>query len=176
MTSRMLYIACATLVFTMAVSVLLALHVTQRAQAQEVGEPRLQRLVGSWVIVSSTFGGVTDGQLPTFVGAPGAAGRAVTSVWKQGSGSTSYEANALWGFDGATKQVRVFEVNTLGVAEMHVGKFDDQGSLVLELREPKTNTLIQSRRFTWSGDTMRMGASFYANEAETKHLVTLVRR
>jgi len=142
---------------------------------QETLEPRLLRLLGTWLVTASTFG-AADATTPTFVATRAAGGRAVYSVWKQGSGAGVYEANALWGFDPTSKQIRVFEVNSLGVAEIHVGRFDESGALVTELRDPKTAALLQWRRFTWAGDTITMNATFYVNGAETRHSLTLVKR
>ncbi len=94
-------------------------------------EPRLQWVVGSWSPVSNTFN-VADTTQSTFVATSVAGGRGVYSVWSQGSDSSGYEAHALWGYDSRSRQVRVFEVNTLGVAETHVGGFNSDDVLVLE--------------------------------------------
>ena len=147
-----------------------------RLHASSTIEARLQRLVGRWYVTASTFGGPADSTVPTFVAAPAALGRAVSSAWRQGSGANAYEANALWAHDSASRQVRVFEANSLGVAETHLGAFDSSDALVLELRRPGGGDLLQRRVFAWSGDTLRMTAQFVANGRVTNHAVTLVRR
>lgn len=139
-------------------------------------EPRLQQLAGRWFVLSSTFGGPPDSTSPTLVVTPVALGRAVYSVWKQGTGANAYEASALWAHDSATRQVRVFEANSVGVAETHVGAFDQTGALVLELRSPVNNDLVQRRVFRWAGDTLRMTARFVAGGRATDHAVALLRR
>ena len=142
----------------------------------DVSDPRLQRLVGRWYVTASTFGGPADSAVPTFVATPAALGRAVHSVWRQGSGATAYEANALWAHDSVSHQLRVFEANSLGVADMHVGEFDHDDALVLELRSPGAGNVIQRRVFAWSGDTLRMSAQFPSTGRTINHAVTLVRR
>jgi hypothetical protein len=139
-------------------------------------EPRLQQLVGRWFVLSSTFGGPPDSTSPTLIIAPVALGRAVYSVWKQGTGANTYEANALWAHDSTTRQVRVFEANSVGVAETHLGAFDQTGALVLELRSPGNNDLIQRRVFRRAGDTLRMTARFVSGGRVTDHAVAFLRR
>ena len=139
-------------------------------------EPRLQWIVGRWFVTASTFGSPPDTTIPTFVATPTAMGRAVYSVWKQGSGANAYEASALWAHDSVSQQIRVFEANSVGVSETHVGAFDASGALVVELRSPSTGELVQRRVFRWSGDTLRMTAQFVVAGRTTNHAVTLMRR
>ena len=139
-------------------------------------EPRLQRIIGRWYVTASTFGGAPDTTIPTFVATPAALGRAVYSVRRQGAGASSYEANAIWAYDSASSQIRVFEANSAGVAEMHVGTFDGSGALILELRSAAGGDVAQRRVFRWAGDTLHMGAQFIAAGRTTNHNVTLVRR
>lgn len=134
---------------------------------------RLQELVGTWVAKESTF---TDPPQGTVEVISSAGGRAIYSTWKQGSNETYYEANALWGYSETTKQIRVFEVNTLGVADTHVGSFNDKGVLIVELRDPETNELLQHRSMTWENDTWEMKARFIINGQEINHHFTLKRK
>lgn len=170
------------LIISLAVGVALSGHlphsraVPVAALSKRAIEPRLRQLVGRWFVVSSSFGGPPDSTSPTLVVSPVALGRAVYSVWKQGSGVNAYEANALWAHDSTSKQVRVFEANTVGVAETHVGAFDGTGALVLELRNPASNGLVQRRVFRWAGDTLRMTARFLSGGRTTDRAVTLLRR
>jgi hypothetical protein len=136
-------------------------------------EPRLGVLVGKWAVTRSTFPGSENA---TFVVRRVARERGLQSVWTHGTGDGRYEAVALWGYDSASRQVRVLEVNSLGVAELHVGAFDDAGSLLLERRSPDTKALIERRLFKRSADMLHMTASFYADGHEVEHSVTLVRR
>ena len=138
-------------------------------------EPRLQWVVGSWSPVSNTFN-VADTTQSSFVATSVAGGRAVYSVWSQGGETSGYEAHALWGYDPRSRQVRVFEVNTLGVAETHVGSFNGDDVLVLELRDSDTNRLLQRRVLSWAGDTLRMEAAFYSNGVATPYSLILVRQ
>jgi hypothetical protein len=142
-----------------------------------ISEPRLQRLVGRWEVVASTFGGVAAGSPPTFVATQAALGHAVSSVWRQGTGASTYEANALWAHDSASRQVRVFEANSLGAAETHMGAFDDSGALVVELRSPDTGEVVERRAFVWSesGDTLRMTAQVRSGGRTVDHAAMLVR-
>ena len=146
--------------------------------ADVLSEPRLQRLVGQWEVVASTFGGATSGSPPMFVATPAALGHAVSSVWRQGTGAGAYEANALWAHDSASRQVRVFEANSLGAAATHVGAFDSSGVLLLELRRPGTGEVQERRAFVWSasGDTLRMTARVSSGGRTADHSATLVRR
>ena len=132
-------------------------------------------MIGRWYVIASTFGGSPDSTIPTLVATPAALGRAVYSTWRQGSGATAYEAVALWAHDSASQRVRVFEANSAGVAETHVGEFDRSDALVLELRNP-SGDVVQRREFRWSRDTLRMTARFVANGQTTNHAVTFVRR
>ncbi len=143
---------------------------------QDTRQPRLQELVGTWLVIESTFASEGDTTQATMVGASAAGSRALYTVWRQGSGDTRYEANALWGYDSASEEVRVFEVNSVGVVATHIGGFDSTGALVLELRDLETDDLLQHRVFTWAQDTLRIGAQFYSNGTETRHSVTLIRQ
>ena len=147
--------------------------ITPSGRAAE--EPRLQRFVGQWRVVASTFGETGNGV--GFEATAVAGGRGVVTQWRQGSGTTVYEAHTLMGYDAATAQVRVLEVNTLGVADLHVGQFNEADELVLELHNPDTRQVIQRRVFTWASDTLHMRAGFFAPDGTpTWHSVTLVRR
>ena len=70
----------------------------------------------------------------------------------------------------------MFEVNTLGVAETHIGYVDDSGTLILELRDPETNSLMQKRSMTWEGNSWKMTALFIEDGKEVNHHVSLVRQ
>ena len=159
-------------------SVVVALH-ARRLHGQEVvasREPRLQQLVGQWLITKSTFGMPADGVPVMFVATAVADGRAVRSMWTQGRGATYYEASALWAYSAGSREVRVFEANTLGVAETHVGGFDSMGVLRMELRDPATGAIRESRTFTFRGDTILITASFGSGTNATRHSVTMVRQ
>ena len=145
--------------------------------ASQTSASQLQRLVGRWDVTASTFGGLEGGGArPTFVAIPVAGGQAVYSVWRQGSGSSAYEANALWTYDARAGEVRVFEANSVGSADTHRGSFDSSGVLLLEVRDSATNQLAQHRTFSWAGDTLRMNAHFYTTSGEVAHSATLVRQ
>lgn len=151
---------------------IVVLFITLYAFAESPNE-QLQELVGTWTVIESSY---TDPPEGTVIVISVADGRAVYSTWKQGSDETYYEANALWGYSESTKQVRVFEVNTLGVADTHVGFFDDSGALIIELRDPETNELLQQRTMTWTNDTWKMKARFIINGKEINHHATLIRQ
>lgn len=138
-----------------------------RNTGQQQGEPRLQRLVGSWVAISNSFVSPSETTATTMLGAPVAAGRAVYTLWKQGSGSATYEASGLWACDVATRRVLVFEANTLGLAAIHEGSFDSTGVLVLERRAPAAATVEQRSVLRWKGDTLWFDARFFAAGQET---------
>lgn len=146
--------------------------ITLNAIAQSPNE-QLQELVGTWVVIESSYTDPPEGIVTV---SSVADGHAVYSTWKQGSAETYYEANALWGYSETTKQVIVFEVNTLGVADTHVGYFDDSGALIAELRDHETNDLLQQRIMTWTSDTWKMTALFIVDGREVKHYATLVRQ
>lgn len=145
--------------------------ITLHAVAQSPGE-RLQQLVGTWKVVESTFTDPPQGEVKVVTAADG---RAIYSTLTQGSDDTYYEANALMGYSESSKQVRVFEVNTLGVADTHVGFFDDSGALIVELRDTETNELLQKRIMTWTPYTWEMTALFIVNGQEINHHFTLER-
>jgi hypothetical protein len=105
-----------------------------------------------------------------------AGGLGVRSVWRHGSGASRYEAQALWGYDATSGEVRVFEVNSLGVSELHMGRFDDDDALTLELHDPATGDLLQWRVFRWEGDRMIMTGAFYSAEGPTEFEIVHVRR
>ena len=138
-------------------------------------EPRLQWVVGRWVPASNTFD-VADTTGSTFVATAIAGGRGVYSAWHQGDEDSGYEAHALWGYHSRSQQVRIFEVNTLGVAETHVGGFDDDNILSVELHDPDTGELRQRRLMRWVADTLYMEAYFYRNGAVTPQSLVLVRQ
>jgi hypothetical protein len=142
-------------------------------QKPAASEPRLQQLVGTWSITKTSFVGADNA---SFVARPAAGGRAVQSVWTHGADDARYEANALWAYDAESGQVRVFETNTLGHVVLHVGRFDDSGVLVLDQRASLGDTLVRRTRFTWSGDTLQMDATFYAAGKEATLPTTLRRQ
>lgn len=133
---------------------------------------RLQQLVGKWVAKESTFDDPPQGESTVIAAADG---KAIYSTLTFGSGDTYYEANALWGYSETDKQVRVFEVNTIGVAATHIGNFDDSGELILELHDPDTNELLEYRAMSWTEDTWKMTARFIVNGEEISHHYTLTR-
>ena len=139
--------------------------------AQSPGD-RLQQLVGKWAATESTFDDPPLGEA-TVVTAAGE--NAVYSTLTLIRGETYYEANALWGYSAKDKQVRVFEVNTIGVAATHIGNFNDSGDLILELHDPGTNELLEYRAMSWTEDTWKMTARFIVNEEEINHHYTLTR-
>ncbi len=143
---------------------------------QDTPELHFQELEGTWRVVESTFASEGDTTQATLVGVSAAGGRALYTVFRQGSGDTRYEANVLWGYDSTSEEVQVFEVNSVGVVATHVGAFDSTGALVLEWRDPETDDLLQDRVLTWTQDTLRIGARFYSNGTETRHSVTLIRQ
>jgi len=133
----------------------------------------LDRLVGRWEVVSTTFGQVTDPP-PVFVAEATADGRAVHSVFRQQLGDTQYEAVALWACSVEHADVRVFEVNTLGLVAMYVGNFDGSGTLRAELRDSQ-GQIQQRRTMEWIGpDTLAMSGSYRADGADELQ-VTMVR-
>jgi hypothetical protein len=138
-------------------------------------EPRLQRLVGRWIVTANTFGMPADGSPIIFLAVAASDGKSIYSTWTQGRGASYYEANALWAFNSTLREVRVFESNTLGAAELHVGQFDAAGQLRLELRDARTGAVRERRSFALSGDTLKMTAGITANDRETLHVVTMVR-
>lgn len=168
--------AMASLVPTTGAAVAQTTEANATVALQDSDSP-LQRLVGRWDVTASTFGGLEDGGVrPTFVAIPVAGGQAVYSVWRQGSGSSAYEANALWAYDARAGEVRVFEANSVGSADTHRGSFDSSGVLLLEMRDSATNRVAQRRTFSWAGDTLRMNAHFYTTSGEVAHSATLVRQ
>jgi hypothetical protein len=147
---------------------LLALAGPARAQ-----EHPFDRFIGSYEVVEST--------LP----APGAeivfesvaAGLGIHSVWRHGSGDSFYEAHALWGYDPASKQVEVLEVNSEGVVASNVGGFDDTGSLTMRRFADDGVTVLERRVFTWrDANTLAMSLEFIGSEATTRHSITIRRR
>ena len=134
---------------------------------------RFGELIGIWKVIESSYSDPPEGAVTVVQVSDG---NAILSTWKQGRDETYYEANALWGYSESTKEIRVFEVNTAGVAETHVGYFDDSGTLILELRDPDTNSLIQKRTMTWTGDTWKMTALFIVDGNEVNHHAQLIRQ
>jgi hypothetical protein len=145
--------------------------ITLHAGAQSPGE-RLHQLVGTWKAVESTFTNPPQGIVKVVSAANGGA---VYSTWTQGNDDTYYEANALWGYSELYKQVRAFEVNTIGVASTHLGNFNDSGVLTLEFRDPNTNKLMEERIMSWTADTWKMQARFIVDGKEINHHVVLKR-
>ena len=147
--------------------VFISLHAVAQTPAE-----RLQQLIGTWKCVESTFSDPPQGICEVVSAANG---DAVYSTWTQGSDDTYYEANALYGYSKSAKQIRVFETNTIGVAALHIGNFNEKGELVAELRSAKTNELLEERIMSWTPDTWKMQARFIYNGKETKHHFTLER-
>ncbi len=137
---------------------------------------RLQQLVGTWNLMESSFVNPA-GQMPgTMIVASAANGQAIYTIYKQGSGDNYYEANALWGYSEQDKQIRVFEVNTLGTATTHFGNFDTKGALIIELHDPNTNDLLQHRVMSWTSDTLKINARFISNGEESNAFLVMVRK
>lgn len=114
---------------------------------------------------SSTFG-TTDADV---VDNSVAGGRGILSTWRQGQGDSYYEAQALWGYDAKTEEVRIFEVNTRGVAALHVGHFDESGSMTVEYRSADGLQVLQRRVFEWLDEkTLRMSALFPGNISQSE--------
>jgi len=151
---------------------ILVLLISQYVIAQSPNE-KLNQLVGNWIVTESSF---ADPSKSTVVVTPVANGHAIYSTLKQGSGENYYEANALWGYSERTKQVRVFEVNTNGVAETHIGNFNESGNLTLELSNPETMKLLEKRTMHWTPDIWKMTALFIINGEEAEHHITFVRQ
>ena len=156
---------------------LLQLLAVPLLEAQDVGDAdcgrRLNRLIGRWHVVSTTFGEVTNPP-PLFVAQATADGRAVHSVFTQQVGATHYEAVALWACSAQHQQVRVFEVNTTGFVEMYVGAFDQVGILHAELRDNQ-GVIQQRRTLEWvAPDTLVMSGSSRA-DGKDELKVTMVR-
>ena len=73
-------------------------------------------------------------------------------------------------------EVSVFEVNSLGFIDSHIGNFDLTGSLIIELRDRNTNALLQHRIMSWSNDSLRMKAVFVSNQDTIEHELTMIRQ
>jgi hypothetical protein len=128
------------------------------------------------MVVASTFAQPGDTNRVVFTAVPAANGRSVYSTWTQGAGPSFHMANGLWGFSASSGEVRVFETNTLGMAETHVGAFDSVGVLRLRLQDQRTGAIRERRIFAWSGDTIRMTAVFTNAGRELQHAVTMIRQ
>ena len=151
-----------------AAACLVVLAAPARAQ-----EHPFDRFIGSYEVVEST--------LP----APGAeivfesvaAGLGIHSVWRHGSGDTFYEAHALWGYDAASKQVEVLEVNSEGVVGLNIGSFDATGALTALRFADDGVTVLERRVFTWrDANTLAMTLEFIGSEGTTRHSITIRRR
>ena len=151
---------------------IIVLFITIFSFAQSPKES-LKELVGIWKVIESSYTDPPEGIVTVI---PVSDGNAIFSTWRQGIDQTFYEANALWGYSESSKEIRVFEVNTAGVAETHVGYFDDSGTLILELRDPDTNSLNQKRTMIWTGDTWKMTALFIVDGNEVNHHAQLIRQ
>lgn len=137
---------------------------------------RLLELVGTWSTIENSFIGKDESNRGTMTCAPAANGHAISSFYNQGSGDSYYEANALWGYSEATKEVKVFEVNSIGFIDSHIGNFDSTGSLIIALYDNKTNALLQHRIMSWNLDTLKMEAVFFSNQDTTRHKLIMTRQ
>jgi hypothetical protein len=150
-------------------TLLLLTTVVSPSQAQT--QP-FDQFVGSWTVKHSTFGTTEADVIYNSV----AGGRGILSIWRQGEGDSFYEAQALWGYDVKTEEVRIFEVNTVGVAILHVGHFDESGSMKVEYRSADGLQVLQRRVFEWLDEkTQKMSAVFYTESDSVLHSVVMVR-
>ena len=135
-------------------------------------ESRLMDFIGSWALSRSTFPGSEGG---TFVVSAVAGGKGLYSVYRHGNEAEKYEAHVLWGYDSASNQIRVFELNSLGVANLSIGGFDTSGALVIEAYDGASTKLTEPRTFTLSGDTLQVDVRFLADGGEAEHSMTFLR-
>jgi len=127
--------------------------------------------LGSYTVKSSTFG-TTDAEVNYNSVADG---HGILSVWRQGEGDSYYEAQALWGYDAESEEVRIFEVNTQGVAALHVGYLNESGTLTVD-RRSADGTILEHRVFEWLDEnTLKMSAIFYSGSDSVQHSVTMVK-
>lgn len=128
------------------------------AQSVDSAGARLQELVGLWRARLNTF--AAPGDTATLEVASLARGHGVRSTWRQRFGAEPYEATSTWAYDSATKLVRVFEVNSLGLVADHVGRFDASGTLVID-RTSSSGSLLQRSWFRWRNDSLWFTAEFH---------------
>lgn len=134
-------------------------------------ETPLQQFVGSYMVVESTLP-APDAEIE-FRSVAG--GRGIHSIWKHGSGDDNYEAHALWGYDPETEQVRVLEVNSIGVVEQDIGRIED-GVLTLERYEEDNSSVTERRTLQWTApDTLEMTLDFVSEEDSVHHEVVIAR-
>lgn len=153
--------------------VLVAACLVTLADGAGVQEHPFDRFIGSYELVESTLP-APDAEI---VFESVAAGLGIHSVWRHGSGDSFYEAHALWGYDSASKQVEVLEVNSSGVVGLNVGSFDDTGALTMLRFAEDGTTVLERRVFTWRDeDTLAMTLEFIGPERTTHHRMTLRRR
>ena len=152
-------------------------HGAETKSAVTTSEPtkRLLELAGTWKTVSNSFGNPGTGLEGTLKVSPVSNSSALFTTYTQGSGSEYYEANALWGYSALTNQVRVFEVNSLGFADTHVGNFDSNGALILRFSDV-VNKVSEERTFWWNADTLKMKAVFTSQDKTNENSFTLVRQ
>lgn len=142
--------------------------------AQEAARPLLKMLVGNWVVIESSFSN-DENSLGAMEVVDAADGSGIYSKLMIGSGDTYYEAVALWGYSGPGDQVRVFEVNNVGTADIHVGYFKSDSSLHLDFQDLKTG-IAQQRVMLWNKDTLRISAQFIDKGNLTVHRMVFVKR
>ena len=100
----------------------------------------LMKLEGTWEV------DVGGGKKATCVGRRIAGGKGIYTIFKQ----EDYSAHAIWSFDAETKKVYVYELNSFGDSQEHVGKFRKDGSLYL-VRKKRTGKrmMVQKTLMTW---------------------------
>lgn len=131
------------------------------------------RFIGSYEVIESSLP-APNAEI-TFQSV--AAGKGMRSVWRHGEGESFYEAQALWGYDAETDQVRVFEVNSAGVVGLDVGDFDESGTLTLRRFAADAETVLERRVFKWSHpDTLDMSLVFIQPNDTTRQSVTIARK
>ena len=135
-------------------------------------EHPLGRFVGSYVVSNSTIP-APDAEI---VYRSVAGGRGLQATWRHGEGETSYEAQALWGYEPDSGLVTVLEVNTVGVVAVHVGSFGESGVLTLERFDEDGTTVLERRVFTWAdADRLDMTLDFFGGSEPVHHRVRIVR-
>jgi len=83
----------------------------------------LMKLEGTWEV------DVGGGKKATCVGKKIAGGKGIYTIFRQEMDNDTYSAHAIWTFDPETKKVYVYELNSFGDSQEHVGKFRKDGSL-----------------------------------------------
>jgi hypothetical protein len=137
---------------------------------------RLFELVGTWSAIENSFIAKEESNKGTMNCSRVANGHALSSSYRQGSGDSYYEADALWGYSETTKEVKVFEVNSLGAIDSHNGYFDSTGLLIISLHDNKTHELLQHRIMSWNRDTLKMEAAFLSNQDTIRSKLIMTRQ